>query len=106
MHSVARCARNSGKIHCRGGWAQDKILPTRPRTAYSLSERTARPVRHSPEGVKAEAAGMLAVRLHGNSDLRVDQVPEPDAVGPGRLDLPVRAAGRPPADGRAQRRGG
>ena len=28
---------------------------------------------------------MLAVRLHGNSDLRVDQVPEPDAVGPGQV---------------------
>ena len=28
---------------------------------------------------------MLAVRLHGNSDLRVDQVPEPDAAGPGQV---------------------
>ena len=28
---------------------------------------------------------MLAVRLHGNSDLRVDQVPEPDTVGPGQV---------------------
>jgi threonine dehydrogenase-like Zn-dependent dehydrogenase len=28
---------------------------------------------------------MLAARLHGNSDLRVDQVPEPDAVGPGQV---------------------
>ena len=28
---------------------------------------------------------MLAVRLHGNTDLRVDQVPEPDAVGPGQV---------------------
>ena len=28
---------------------------------------------------------MLAVRLHGNSDLRVDQMPEPDAVGPGQV---------------------
>ena len=28
---------------------------------------------------------MLAVRLHGNSDLRVDQMPEPDAAGPGQV---------------------
>ena len=28
---------------------------------------------------------MLAVRLHGNSDLRVDQMPEPGAVGPGQV---------------------
>lgn len=28
---------------------------------------------------------MLAVRLHGNRDLRVDQMPEPDAVGPDQV---------------------
>src|SRR5258706_592722 len=28
---------------------------------------------------------MLAVRLHGNRDLRVDEMPEPDSVGPGQL---------------------
>src|SRR5499425_2760977 len=67
------------------GQTQNRILPTRHRTAYSLPERAVRPVGHSPEGVKAEAAGMLAVRLHGNSDLRVDQVPEPDAAGPGQV---------------------
>ena len=28
---------------------------------------------------------MLAARLHGNSDLRVEEVPEPGAVGPGQV---------------------
>src|SRR5262245_54501066 len=28
---------------------------------------------------------MLAVRLHGNRDLRVDEMPEPESVGPGQL---------------------
>ena len=28
---------------------------------------------------------MLAARLHGNSDLRVEEVAEPDAVGPGQV---------------------
>src|SRR5260221_5904604 len=28
---------------------------------------------------------MLAVRLHGNRDLRVDEMPEPDSVAPGQL---------------------
>src|SRR5262244_4319144 len=57
----------------------------RHRTAYILSGRAAGAVMAFPDGVKAEAAGMLAVRLHGNSDLRVDQMPEPGAVGPGQV---------------------
>jgi (R,R)-butanediol dehydrogenase / meso-butanediol dehydrogenase / diacetyl reductase len=36
---------------------------------------------------------MLAVRLHGNRDLRVDEMPEPDYVGPGQVRVMPRWCG-------------
>ena len=91
---------DSGNIHCRGGRKQNKILPTRHRTAYSLPERTTRPVGHSPEGVEAEAAGMLAVGSTGTPTSGSNQMPEPDAVragpGPGRAAMVRDLRDRPP----------